>query len=360
MSEGLADKRPRRVLHIGKYFPPHRGGMETVLRDQMNMQSRDEGLQVAAVVHSSERRFTDTVEISELGYRVRRSARWFTSTFTPISPFFWLSVLKEIRELDPDEIKIHMPNLSAFWLLLMPSARKPRWVVLWHSDVVSSNRISALNILYWAYRPFEHLLLERADVIAATSSEYLRSSLPLQAHRGKCVVEHISLDPVRFPSPFRLFQPPRLAEESLRVLCVGRLTHYKNYPSAIRAIAQIPNAHLRIVGDGDDREEIEALITELNVSKRVNLLGSISDEQLWKQYAWCDVHLLPSVERTEALGMVIMEAATFGKPSIVRPVPGSGVSWLAKKTGGTVCTNMGDESMLAALRSYISSETDKP
>ena len=140
--------RPQRILHIGKYFPPHRGGMETVLRDQMNMQTRDEGLQVAAVVHSSERRLTDKVEVQPLGYRVRHAARWFTAIFAPIAPFFAWSVYREIRELDPDEIKIHMPNLSAFWLLFLPAARKRRWVVLWHSDVLPSKHSLGLRMFY--------------------------------------------------------------------------------------------------------------------------------------------------------------------------------------------------------------------
>ena len=108
-----------RILHIGKYFPPHYGGMETILRDQMHLQSRQNGLEVAAVVHSSERRLLDRLEVTDHGCRLRRSATWFTAIFAPIAPLFWYSVAIEIKKLDPDEIRIHMPNLSAFWLLLI-------------------------------------------------------------------------------------------------------------------------------------------------------------------------------------------------------------------------------------------------
>lgn len=334
MSKDGAIQKPRRVLHIGKYFPPHRGGMETVLRDQMSMQTRDDGLRVTAVVHSSERRLTDAVEVTEQGSRVRRSARWFTAVFAPIAPLFWLSVMKEIHELEPDEIKIHMPNLSAFWLLLLPSARKRRWVILWHSDVLPSRHSIGLSCFYWLYKPFEWLLLKRADQIIATSPPYLASSKPLAGFRHKCIVEPLRLDRDRIPAKFLSApQPTKEPGEGVRVLCVGRLTYYKSFDTAIRAIARIPTAQLRIVGDGEQRAELEALVSILGLAERVTLLGEVEDETLWQQYTWCDVHCLPSCERTEAFGLSVTEAALFNCPNVVSEIEGSGLLWNAETIG---------------------------
>lgn len=330
MTDRSKQARPKRVLHIGKYFPPHRGGMETALRDQMNIQSRDQGLKVAAVVHSSERRVTDTVEIAELGYRVRRSARWFTAIFAPIAPFFWWSVIKEIRELDPDEIKIHAPNLSAFWLLFLPSARRRDWIILWHSDVLASPHSWGLRAFYWLYRPLELAILKRSRIIITTSMPYLETSRSLQRFRKKSVVEPLKIDVQRIPVwATKASRELKGASEGVRVLCVGRLTYYKDFGTAIKAISLIPQAQLRIVGDGEEAPALKDLAVKANVGSRVRFLGALTDEALWREYAWCDVLCLPSIERTEAFGLVILEASAFGKPSVVANTKGSGMVFAA-------------------------------
>ena len=362
MSDKPAFEKPLRILHIGKYFPPHRGGMETVLRDQMNIQARDEGLEVAAVVHSSERRLDDTVEITKFGYRVRRSARWFTAIFAPIAPLFWLSLLKEIRELNPEEIRIHMPNLSAFWLLLLPSARSCNWVILWHSDVVPSPSSWGLRSFYWLYRPLELALLKRAREIIATSSSYLESSKALARFRQKCVVEPLKLDAQRVPVWAAKAEPPsRGSMEGVRVLCVGRLTYYKDFGTAIRAVGLIPNAQLHIVGDGAKASSLKTLAAELGVKPRVTFFGAASDETLWREYVWCDVLCLPSIERTEAFGLVILEAALFGKPSVVANTKGSGMVFAAREShAGHKVFKPGDHHDLARILVQASTALNLP
>ena len=305
--------------------------METVLRDQMNIQTRDEGLEVAAVVHSSERSVTDKVEIQPLGYRVRFAARWFTAVFAPIAPFFVWSVYREIKELDPDQIKIHMPNLSAFWLLLLPIARKREWVVLWHSDVLPSKHSWGLRFFYQVYRFPEATILARASKVIATSQPYLEFSLPLQHIRHKCDVEGLQVDASRIPKHFlRKNQVLKTQKEGVRVLCVGRLTYYKDFGTAIEAVAKVPGAQLHIVGEGEERKNLERLIRDLRVEDRVKLLGNLDDERVWQEFVWCDVNVLPSKERTEAFGLVILEASCFGKPTIVADTEGSGMQWVAQ------------------------------
>ena len=329
-----APERPRRILHIGKYFPPHRGGMETVLRDQMNMQSRDEGLQVAAVVHSSERRVTDRVEVQPLGYRVRHAARWFTAIFAPIAPLFAWSVYREICELDPDEIKIHMPNLSAFWLLFLPAARKRRWVVLWHSDVLPSKHNLGLWMFYRFYKPFETWLLKRADVVIATSPPYLETSEPLKPYRKKCLVKPLILDKLRLPAPTLISEKASDKEKrALRILCVGRLTYYKNIKVLVDAVCRLKNTELRIIGDGPEGFTLRSQVTKNNVQDRIIFLGEVDEGELWKQFAWCDFNVLPSAERTEAFGITILEAAHFNKATLHAAVPGSGLSYVSESTG---------------------------
>ena len=355
MTPDTAHTTSPRVLHIGKYFPPHRGGMESVLRDQMNIQVRDKGCQVAAVVHSSDRQLFDSVTVAPLGYRVRRAARWFTAVFAPIAPLFALAIHREIKALDPDEIKIHMPNPSAFWLFILPSAWGRRWLILWHSDVLPSTHSLGLRLFYRLYRPFETLLLKRADQIIATSPPYLETSEPLMPYRNKCIVEPLEIDVERIPKAYReASQPPKAPGEGIRVLCVGRLTYYKDFGTAIRAMASVPRAQLRIVGEGEERKKLEAIIQASGGGDRVQLMGELPDQKVWEQFAWSDFHLMTSIERTEAFGVVILEANLFNKRNIVAWNPHSGVETAVEMTGGALRFEPGDASGLSSLLQDLS------
>src|SRR5690606_2081970 len=145
--------------------------------------------------------------------------------FAPISPAFPLWLARAVKRWRPEVIHIHMPNLSAFWALLLPRARSVPWVIHWHSDIELSRR--SLRLAYPHYHLLERALLEGADTIIVTSPQYLEASQPLFPWRHKCHVVPLGVDPQRLPEVAPGETEGLWHGERLRLLAVGRLTYYK-------------------------------------------------------------------------------------------------------------------------------------
>ncbi len=96
----------------------------------------------------------------------------------------------------------------------------------------------------------------------------------------------------------------------------------------IRAAANLPETHVVIVGEGDRKEHLEGLIRQLGLGGRVELTGFIPDEKLRALLATSDLLCLPSIERTEAFGLVLLEAMRYSKPVVASDVSGSGMGWI--------------------------------
>lgn len=317
-----------RVLHVGKYFPPVSGGMEVFLRDLMCAQ-RKQGIESFAIVHQGSR----APNATEAEWLIQVPV-WFKILFAPISPSFPFALARAIRELEPDVLHLHFPNPSAFWILAIPAARRLPWVIHWQSDVVPSRISPALRLAYPFYRPFEQAILERCAVIIPTSTPYLAASEPLSHWRDKCFVIPLGVDIDRLPEG-KTLNPQIWHEKTFHILAIGRLTYYKGFDTLIRAVAKLPGIQLVIVGNGDHYLQLAALIEQENIGDQVQLLGEVDDASRNNLLASCDVLCLPSRERTEAFGIVLMEAMRYGKPVIASKVPGSGMSWVVDegKTG---------------------------
>jgi glycosyltransferase involved in cell wall biosynthesis len=315
-----------RVLHLGKYYPPHHGGMETYLHGLLQALA-PLGVKAIALVHRSTHG-ARSVEDNASSHRIVRAAVWFTMLFAPLSPAFPWQLQRLIREEAPELLHIHMPNLSAFWALLLPSARKLPWVVHWHADIPLSTQSLALRWVYRAlYRPLERQLLQRAAVIIATSPPYLKSSPSLQLFRDKVSVVPLGLQP---PVVVGDSQTDTASSRPLRLIAIGRLTYYKGFANLLHALGQCPGVTLDLIGDGSERPVLAALAAAAGLGDRVTLHGALADEAVQRLLARADVLCLPSVERTEAFGMVLLEAMARGKACIATNVPGSGMPWVVQ------------------------------
>jgi len=124
------------------------------------------------------------------------------------------------------------------------------------------------------------------------------------------------------------------------ILSVGRLNLRKGFDQVIRVLPDLAgrgiDAHYAIIGTGEGLEYLKSLAEETGVRERVHFLGAVRDEDLPGWYYACDVFAMPNREingDTEGFGMVFLEAAACGKPSIAGEAGGTGAAVLHEVTG---------------------------
>ncbi|WP_313311929.1 glycosyltransferase [Pulveribacter sp.] len=312
-----------RVLHVGKFYPPYRGGMEVFLADLISEQRR-QGIDAHALVHGE--------PLPDDPPWVQRVPVQFNLVYAPMALGFRRALNQAIDRVKPHVLHLHMPNNSALWALTLPGARKVPWVVHWHSDVVVSNIKWSVALAYMLYRPFEQALLERAQQVFATSPPYLEASAALRRWRGKCEVVPLGIDLRNAPPNSDLPESMQWrAGMQLRLLSIGRLTYYKGFETLIRAVATLPGVELLIAGDGELHDALHVLIasaTPPGALPATRLLGAVDEAQKHALLAQCDLFCLASRERTEAFGIVLLEAMQHAKPCLVTDLPGSGMPWV--------------------------------
>jgi len=311
-----------RVLQIGKYFAPSHGGIESHLRDLCSELRRSVDLKV---IVANDRLRTDRETIE--GIEVIRLGRVMTLAAAPICP----TMINAIRRERADVVHLHLPNPAAAMacLLARPTGAL---VITWHSDVVRQRRLALL------YQPFERILLNRSAAIVGTSLAYIASSHVLRKYADRCHLIPYGIDARQFDDDrvdHSIVEELRQRFGPKMILSVGRLVYYKGLKFLIQAMAKV-DAKLLIIGEGPLRGELEREAAISGASDRVTFLGQI-DNNLNSYYHACDIFALPSCERSEAFGLVQLEAMACGRP-VVNTQIDSGVPYISVDgiTGFTV------------------------
>ncbi|MCF6263393.1 MAG: glycosyltransferase [Xanthomonadales bacterium] len=312
-----------KILHIGKYFLPFTGGIEYFMGGLIAEQCK-QGHLVAAIVHHHGQAADS--QISYEGADIHLMKTFGHIPFVPMSWGFPSKLKQLVQEFKPDIIHLHCPNVAAFWGLFSPAVRKIPWVVHWHSDVLDHSSPRFIKLLYPFYRKFQDAVLRQAKIIIATSPPYAVSSVPLKKYAKKLEVVPLGLD-------FKPFSPSsKHKSDTLKLLCIGRLTYYKGYSQLLQAVSSVVqqglDIQLDIIGSGDLHDTLSAQVDHLGLSDRVELSGQVTDAFRDEKLRQCDILCLPSIERTEAFGLVLLEAMSAGKPCLVSDVKGSGMSWV--------------------------------
>jgi rhamnosyl/mannosyltransferase len=311
--------RRLKVVHVGKFYPPYAGGMESHLATLCGELVNDVDLRVI-VANDGRETVSETVD----GVPVQRigTAMWISSA--TVNP----GMAAAIRDARADVVHLHHPNPTGVLSYLASGSRAPL-VVTYHSDIVRQ------RVLRTLFSPVQHRFLRRAHAIIASSPDYAASSPVLQRHAHRVRVIPFGIRPGDAGTP----DPATVAELRERhgprvVLAVGRLVYYKGFDYLVTAMDRV-DGHLVIVGDGPMRGELERLAAEHGVADRVTLAGHV--ESVASHYAAADVFALPATARSEAFGLVQLEAMAAGLPVVNTRIP-SGVPFVSRdgQTGLTV------------------------
>ncbi|WP_440221809.1 glycosyltransferase [Dokdonella sp. MW10] len=344
-----------RVLHLGKYYAPQRGGIERHLEDLARWLVAN-GAEVDALVHQPGRILRSRSERRD-GVHVVRAGSLGTALYAPISPAYAWRMSHLLRERRPDLLHLHLPNPSAFWALVDPVARALPWIVHWHADVSPDMPDWRVRLAYRAYRPFEQAVLARASAIIATSQPYLDASDALSRWHSKARVIPLGIgdepghDPRQAPT-----RPPR---GGLRLLAVGRMSHYKGFDILLDALARVPDASLVLVGTGEEDAKLRERARGLGLAGRVDFRGDVDDDALHALYRCADVFVLPSLDRSEAFGIVLLEAMRAGVAVVASDIPGSGVRHVVADGASGVRVPRGNAEALADVLRQLGADPQR-
>lgn len=304
-----------RILQVNKFYYPWIGGIEKIVQQISEGLNKKNDLEIDVLVCNDK---YETVIEEINGVKVMRTKSLGIFLGMPLS-FHFLTFYRKI-EKDYDLIFLHYPFPLGFIAHTLFSRNK-NLVIWYNSDIV---RQKFLEIFF---KPFHLYTLKKSKKIFVSNPNLIESSNYLKKFKEKCIVIPFGID----LDYFKENEDIKKEAEEIRkkfgeplVLSVGRLAYYKGFEYLIKAGKEI-KAKVLIIGEGKLRDKLLKLISDFNLENKVFIIPSVED--LRPYYLACDVFVLPSIHKSEAFGIVILEAMAFGKP-IISTELGTGTSWI--------------------------------
>ena len=275
-------------------------------------------------------------------------------------------IKKYIETFDPDVIHIQM--LLGIGQEAMRYGNKFGIPIVSTNHAMPENLMDNLKLLAPVSRPINYLVKEygarfhsKADLITMPPESAIRMfdqtsrlSTPIRAVSNGIDLSYYSPGDV----PADLYERFGLPTDRPIISYVGRLDAEKHLPVLLKAFVRIreemPTAHLLIVGDGTERENLQAMTTTLGISEDATLTGRVSDEDLALLQRVGTVFCMPSPAESQSIAT--LEAMASGKAVVA--VDAGALSELCQhERNGYICAQDDDEAIAAALLKILKDPT---
>lgn len=308
-----------KVLHLGKYYPPYNGGIETVTYDLVNsLNDLNIACDVLCLNDSSE-----TLVQCTKKKKIIRAGKIITLFSMGISYkyIYWLYKLRNCY----DVIHVHFPNpLAALSVLLVNP--KAKIIVHWHNDIIKQ------KILLIFVRPIINYVLKKSMYIIGTTEEYINKSDQLRPYLSKVKVIPLAIDIGQANiSDERVGEIRNKFIGKNIILSLGRLVYYKGFDYLISAAEKIPDDCVVLIGGaGPLQNKLNELIKNRLLQNKVFLIGNIPHMDVPNYISAAKAIVVSSTERAESFCVVQLEAMALSKPVINTNIVGSGVPFVSK------------------------------
>jgi N-acetylglucosaminyldiphosphoundecaprenol N-acetyl-beta-D-mannosaminyltransferase len=157
------------------------------------------------------------------------------------------------------------------------------------------------------------------------------------------------------------------------LISVGRFVPEKDYPTLVEVMSKVhaedPKIHLALIGDGSEKPLIKQLIKAKNLSSCITLTGWLSQDQIAKYYYDSSIFVMTS--KTEAFGLVLAEAMSYGLPCIAFDRASGARAQINSKNGflihntdttkmaETILSVLNDKNQLKAIQTIINQEIEQ-
>jgi len=229
-----------------------------------------------------------------------------------------------------DIIHLHYPFFGGAEPVIVRKAVRPdqALVLTYHMDPIARGLKGALFEAH--RRALFPWIVSRTDRILVSSREYANTSAlgHIASAAERIEIHPFGVDLERFhPGTDPALRASLGISEGVPVLLfVGGLDsahHFKGLSVLLEALERLPGEwHCVVVGEGSLRASFLSQTMLKPYSGRVHFVGAVTEEDLPRYYRAATIHCFPSTERAEAFGLVALEAAASGIPTIASDLPG--------------------------------------
>ena len=331
-----------RLLLVNKAYYPHLGGVETVAR-QIAEGMLKRGHEVIVLCFGD----CDTKEkINEV--EVRRVCPLAHIGSAPVGYRFMAEFFTLSRWADV--INLHSPNpMGEIALLFSPSLRDKKIICTYHGDAQRP------KILLPIYDFILQRFIRRCDVVAVSNPPLSENSRVLESGKEKTLVipfgvrtkdyeSHLATD---FGAAKKLLSG--LPPSSFKVMFAGRMVYYKGVTvllEALKILKRTRSISAFLVGSGPEEDGIKAFIEKNDLVNEVLLLPHQPEGVFRALFSLADCFVLPSTHKTEAYGIILVEAMACGL-AVVSTELGTGTSWINQDGETGIVVPSGDSDALA-------------